>query len=590
MKRSFEIDSATRRSDRKSKASTHADGSPRQSYKQPEGIVHSEPESTVETSTTSGRPSRSKKARVHHDGTNLTVEASKKGGRVPATGFLHDAATAAAKHAAKKRRKLPTQADKEANEQNRVSAAAIEAAAKKKKVEDGNADAKADKEKKAKAEAEEQKRLSDIEDAANEAAAKKKRVEDGNAAAKAEKEKKAKAEAEEQKRLSHIEDAAKAVAKAVAIEAAAKKKKVEDGNAAAKADIETAAKERERVSAAALIESEKAIANVDEEESKTEGVPAAVAATENAAAAAAAAAANRKKIDNYFLNGRLKIGSKIDVYADRSQFIARTCVLKSVDEEGRTAQVVYDDVEDNELVPLDLMQDHYDIALLEEEESVGWAMENDTVGASSQSEHLSMLKIILHKLDSHKKGRKPAEPKRAIGTRAQSIPQMKDEVVRRAYDVLIKHTEQVQFISQFKSQDDRDYHPPFWTVLMNIDKLVRKPSEKGLGSRYEKAKPVVNMFAQKGIPVPELARILRNAAENMEKGITEGWTLESETEEFVTNTFGPRSNAIPAKQKSMVAAMQLEQEELEQIEEAAATLLLTAAATADPNQNQEAAI
>jgi hypothetical protein len=590
MKRSFEIDSATRRSDRKSKASTHADGSPRQSYKQPEGIVHSEPESTVETSTTSGRPSRSKKARVHHDGTNLTVEASKKGGRVPATGFLHDAATAAAKHAAKKRRKLPTQADKEANEQNRVSAAAIEAAAKKKKVEDGNADAKADKEKKAKAEAEEQKRLSDIEDAANEAAAKKKRVEDGNAAAKAEKEKKAKAEAEEQKRLSHIEDAAKAVAKAVAIEAAAKKKKVEDGNAAAKADIETAAKERERVSAAALIESEKAIANVDEEESKTEGVPAAVAATENAAAAAAAAAANRKKIDNYFLNGRLKIGSKIDVYADRSQFIARTCVLKSVDEEGRTAQVVYDDVEDNELVPLDLMQDHFDIALLEEEESVGWAMENDTVGASSQSEHLSMLKIILHKLDSHKKGRKPAEPKRAIGTRAQSIPQMKDEVVRRAYDVLIKHTEQVQFISQFKSQDDRDYHPPFWTVLMNIDKLVRKPSEKGLGSRYEKAKPVVNMFAQKGIPVPELARILRNAAENMEKGITEGWTLESETEEFVTNTFGPRSNAIPAKQKSMVAAMQLEQEELEQIEEAAATLLLTAAATADPNQNQEAAI
>jgi hypothetical protein len=590
MKRSFEIDSATRRSDRKSKASTHADGSPRQSYKQPEGIVHSEPESTVETSTTSGRPSRSKKARVHHDGTNLTVEASKKGGRVPATGFLHDAATAAAKIAAKKRRKLPTQADKEANEQNRVSAAAIEAAAKKKKVEDGNADAKADKEKKAKAEAEEQKRLSHIEDAANEAAAKKKRVEDGNAAAKAEKEKKAKAEAEEQKRLSHIEDAAKAVAKAVAIEAAAKKKKVEDGNAAAKADIETAAKERERVSAAALIESEKAIANVDEEESKTEGVPAAVAATENAAAAAAAAAANRKKIDNYFLNGRLKIGSKIDVYADRSQFIARTCVLKSVDEEGRTAQVVYDDVEDNELVPLDLMQDHYDIALLEEEESVGWAMENDTVGASSQSEHLSMLKIILHKLDSHKKGRKPAEPKRAIGTRAQSIPQMKDEVVRRAYDVLIKHTEQVQFISQFKSQDDRDYHPPFWTVLMNIDKLVRKPSEKGLGSRYEKAKPVVNMFAQKGIPVPELARILRNAAENMEKGITEGWTLESETEEFVTNTFGPRSNAIPAKQKSMVAAMQLEQEELEQIEEAAATLLLTAAATADPNQNQEAAI
>ena len=91
------------------------------------------------------------------------------------------------------------------------------------------------------------------------------------------------------------------------------------------------------------------------------------------------------------------------------------------------------------------------------------------------------------------------------------------------------------------------------------------------------------MFAQKGIPVKALARILRNAAENMENGNPEGWTLESETEEFATNTFGPRSNAIPAKQKSMVAAMQLEQEELEMEKAAAAALLAPAA---DPDQDQ----
>jgi len=162
---------------------------------------------------------------------------------------------------------------------------------------------------------------------------------------------------------------------------------------------------------------------------------------------------------------------------------------------------------------------------------------------------------------------------------------MKDEVVRRMYDVLAKYTEQIQFNSQFKSQADRDYHPPFWTVVMNIDKLVLNPSAKGVGSRYEKANPVVNMFAQPGIPVKELARTLRNAAENMEKGISEGWTLVSGTEEFITNTFGPRSNSIPSKKKELVAAMANEREELEQQEQEEKAAALSAAAL-EPNQNQ----
>ena len=73
-KRSMERDSANesipkRRSGRASIAPTHADGSPRQSYKQTEGIiVPSKPESTVETLPTDRRPSRSKKVPLHHDG------------------------------------------------------------------------------------------------------------------------------------------------------------------------------------------------------------------------------------------------------------------------------------------------------------------------------------------------------------------------------------------------------------------------------------------------------------------------------------------------------------------------------------------
>lgn len=316
--------------------------------------------------------------------------------------------------------------------------------------------------------------------------------------------------------------------------------------------------------------------------------------------------AYEKKVDDHFKNGYLKIGSKIDVYKDGNEaFIASTCVLVSVNKEGRTAEVVYEDDEDDKVVPLDLVKTDFDISLISKDEEIGdWTMpesitntnKRDSDGASSQLEQLALLKSLQQQFMAlsekisepnakEKEETEPKEPKRLVATRANSVKQMKDETVRRMYDVSAKMTEQVQFTSQFKSQVDRDYHPPFWTVIMNVDKLVLKPSAKGL-TRYEKLEPVVNMFAQPGIPVLELAKNLRNAAENMEKGISKGWTLASGTEEFVTNTFGPRENEIPKKKKEVVAAMAAEREELEQQEleekEAAAT-----AALLEPNSNQK---
>jgi hypothetical protein len=290
--------------------------------------------------------------------------------------------------------------------------------------------------------------------------------------------------------------------------------------------------------------------------------------------------------------------------------LARTCVLKSVDEEGRTAQVLYEDGEDNELVLFYFVQNDFDLTpLSKDDDSIGRTLgassivpasitttnKSSTDGASNQSEQVALLKTIQEQMlalsqklnEPNAKEKKSTEPKRAVGTCAQSVPQMKDKVVRWMYDVLAKYTEQIQFNSQFKSQDDRDYHPPFWTVVMNVDKLVLNPSAKGVGSRYEKANPVVNMFAQPGIPVPELARILRNATENMEKGVSEGWTLVSGTEEFITNTFGPRSNSIPPKKKELVTAMVAEREELEQQEkEEEATAAMIAALEPNPNQKK----
>ena len=147
--------------------------------------------------------------------------------------------------------------------------------------------------------------------------------------------------------------------------------------------------------------------------------------------------ANEKKIDNYFQKGDLKIGSKIDVYKDRTDsFIARTCVLKSVDEEGRTAQVVYEDGEDNEVVSLDLLQIDFDITLKDDgDDSACWILpttittnndKKDSDGAASQAVQVALLKTIQEQMtalseklnEPNAKEKKSTEPKRAVGTRA----------------------------------------------------------------------------------------------------------------------------------------------------------------------------
>jgi hypothetical protein len=53
----------------------------------------------------------------------------------------------------------------------------------------------------------------------------------------------------------------------------------------------------------------------------------------------------------------------------------------------------------------------------------------------------------------------------------------------------------------------------------------------------ERNKPVVNMFAQPGIFIPELAGILKKAAKNMLKGRQEGWTVATTSEEYNEKTF-----------------------------------------------------
>ena len=417
------------------------------------------------------------------------------------------------------------------------------------------------------------------------------------AAAEAEEERKAAAEKESKKKADHAAKIArKKIADAVKAAAEAEEeRKAEDSRIAGE---EQTRMEKERLERDAV----EMIPNGDKKQPALETPEEA----EGKQDATVDYSAYEKKVDNHFKNGNLKVGSRIDVYKDGNGWIASTCVLVGVNQEERTVKVVYEDEDDDKVVRLDLGKTAYDISLISKDvEVLDWEMpgsitntdKRDSDGASSQSAQLAHIKSFveeqfsgfLQKISEPKTKEKeatgPKDPKRPIGTRAKSVKGMKDETVRRMYDVLTKYTEQVQFTSQFKSQVDRDYHPPFWTVIMNVDKLVLKPSAKGI-TRYEKLEPVVNMFAQPGIPVLELAKNLRNAAENMEKGISKGWTLASGTEEFVTNTFGPRENDIPNKNKDLVAAMAAEREELEQQEleeaEAAAT-----AALLGPHPNQQ---
>jgi hypothetical protein len=139
---------------------------------------------------------------------------------------------------------------------------------------------------------------------------------------------------------------------------------------------------------------------------------------------------------------------------------------------------------------------------------------------------------------------------------------MKDEVVRRTHDCAVKFVEQVQFCSQWKNQVERDHHPTFWTVMMNIDGLILDPNKPGANGRKDRDTPVVNFFGQEGIPIPVLAKILKKTAKKMLNGDEEGWTMASDSEEFATNTFGQRKNRVPKKHHTIVKAMAEEKEEL----------------------------
>jgi len=116
--------------------------------------------------------------------------------------------------------------------------------------------------------------------------------------------------------------------------------------------------------------------------------------------------------------------------------------------------------------------------------------------------------------------------------------------------------------------------------MMNVDKLIPDPNKPEADGRKERNKPVVNMFAQPGISIKELAGILKKAAKNMLKGDQEGWTVATTSEQYNENTFGPRANSVPKKHHTIAKAMQEEKME----EEAAA-----AAASSKENQNQNAA-
>ena len=106
---------------------------------------------------------------------------------------------------------------------------------------------------------------------------------------------------------------------------------------------------------------------------------------------------------------------------------------------------------------------------------------------------------------------------------------MKDEVTHRMFKVMTKHTEQVQFASQFKEQKDRDFHPNFWNLVGNVDELIQDPNKPRMNGRKTRAKPMVNFFGQPGIQTKKLGIYLKTVAENMIMGNQDGWTFADTT-------------------------------------------------------------
>jgi hypothetical protein len=328
-------------------------------------------------------------------------------------------------------------------------------------------------------------------------------------------------------------------------------------------------------------------------------------------------AAKKKSVQKKF--DRLYVGSEIQTYTSEEDYKGKHGVIKAFyDISPYLLLVKYDDDDDDDGVEVDLMLvfdfDHVEGKKKEDDDkeyadsdsddsedeksSTGTATSKVTMSATTNNKTTEdflkglqdQLTSIQHQIGHTKpKGKTSSDNKRSNSTRARTVEQMKDEVVRRAHDCSVKFVEQVQFCSNFKKQEDRDHHPMSLTMMVNIDGLIPDPNKPGPDGRKDRAKPVVNFFAQEGVSVPVLAKILKKAAKNMLAGKKEGWTIESDSEKFHEHNFGQRMNRVPSKNHKFVAAMAEEKEELLKEEEELSVKRLTdgtAAALSNPNQNQ----
>jgi hypothetical protein len=328
-------------------------------------------------------------------------------------------------------------------------------------------------------------------------------------------------------------------------------------------------------------------------------------------------AAKKKSVQKKF--DRLYVGSEIQTFTSEEDYTGKRGVIKAFDDISPYLLLVkYDDDDDDDGVEVDLMLvfdfDHVEGKKKEDDDkeyadsdsddsedeksSTGTATSKVTMSATTNNKTTEdflkglqdQLTSIQHQIGHTKpKGKTSSDNKRSNSTRAQTVEQMKDEVVRRAHDCSVKFVEQVQFCSNFKKQEDRDHHPMSLTMMVNIDGLIPDPNKPGPDGRKDRAKPVVNFFAQEGVSVPVLAKILKKAAKNMLAGKKEGWTIESDSEKFHEHNFGQRMNRVPSKNHKFVAAMAEEKEELLKEEEELSVKRLTdgtAAALSNPNQNQ----
>ena len=309
----------------------------------------------------------------------------------------------------------------------------------------------------------------------------------------------------------------------------------------------------------------------------------------------AAQAAKKEKVLKML--DKLSVGSTIQTFECGTDYNGKNCVVKEFDRNKPYLVIVkYDgDDADEDVREVNLMS-VYDFELHtgksdgedseyvqddsdDDKSSTGTARTevSEVVATSTTNKTDIILKGIqdqMNSLQDHilNKPKKKGDGKRPIASHAISVEQMKDEVVRGTHDIAVKYVEQLVWQSQWKDVEERNYHPKFWNVMLNVDGLILDPNKPGADGRKDRESPVVNIFGQEDIPIKEFANILKRTAKKMLKGNKEGWTMTSDSEEFARNTYGERLKKAPKKQHTIVAAM--ESEKIEREEKAAAAALL----------------